>query len=105
MHSTFPWIAYYPGNVIADFSKVAQYFWWQKVKNEKYNYKSVSIALIPTGKWYNIIVGDDPVLDAFDSEWTARKIAELIADELQIRPGSVPANATRFNKVGDSTIA
>jgi hypothetical protein len=40
----------------------------KKVKNEKYNYEGVSIALIPTGKWYNIIVGNDPVLNTFDSE-------------------------------------
>jgi hypothetical protein len=40
----------------------------KKVKNGKYNYEGVSIALILTGKWYNIIVGNDPVLNTFDSE-------------------------------------
>jgi hypothetical protein len=49
---------------------------------EKYNYKGVLITLIPTGNWYNIIIGDDPVLDTFDDEYTARKIAESIVDEL-----------------------
>jgi len=35
---------------------------------EKYNYKGVSITLIPAGNWYNIIIDNNPVLDTFDDK-------------------------------------